>query len=159
MRVQLIRQSATLPRWRQRVRASSPAPKKKGTYPHVPSFIWYRSQVVRPRSAKPLFASSNLAGTSKRTHTNRCAFSFLKKSRTARFEDQNAAQMSATFEGLTNQNIYLFISLREEKMQTNLAGTSIKKRTPIGVRFFFEILTDEKELPSDFLLRLINEPV
>ena len=31
----------------------------------VPYFIWYRSQVVRPRSAKPLFASSNLAGTSK----------------------------------------------------------------------------------------------
>ncbi len=27
---------------------------------------WYRSQVVRPRSAKPLFASSNLAGTSKK---------------------------------------------------------------------------------------------
>ena len=29
--------------------------------------IWYRSQVVRPRSAKPLFASSNLAGTSKKS--------------------------------------------------------------------------------------------
>ena len=27
--------------------------------------IWYCSQVVRPRSAKPLFASSNLASTSK----------------------------------------------------------------------------------------------
>ena len=67
--------------------------------------------------------------------------------------------MSATFEGLTARNIYLFFLLREEKMQANLAGTSIKKRTPIGVRFFFEILTDERELPSDFLLRLINEPV
>ena len=28
------------------------------------SLIWYRGQVVRQRSAKPLFASSNLAGTS-----------------------------------------------------------------------------------------------
>ena len=35
-----------------------------GTH-RVPNFVWYRSQVVRPRSAKPLFASSNLAGTSK----------------------------------------------------------------------------------------------
>ena len=69
MRVQLIRQSATLPRWRQRVRASSPAPTKKiGTPYCVPSFIikeWYRGQVVRQRSAKPSFPSSNLGGTSK----------------------------------------------------------------------------------------------
>ena len=37
--------------------------------------IWYRSQVVRPRSAKPLFASSNLAGTSKKdTHHLVCVF-------------------------------------------------------------------------------------
>ncbi len=28
--------------------------------------IWYHSQVVRPRSAKPLFPSSNLGGTSKK---------------------------------------------------------------------------------------------
>ena len=29
-------------------------------------YKWYRSQVVRPRSAKPLFPSSNLGGTSKK---------------------------------------------------------------------------------------------
>ena len=36
--------------------------------------IWYRSQVVRPRSAKPLFASSNLAGTSIFREHFRCNF-------------------------------------------------------------------------------------
>ena len=45
----------------------------------VPDFIWYRGQVVRQESAKLSFASSNLAGTSKKTHTKRCAFSFWRK--------------------------------------------------------------------------------
>ena len=41
--------------------------------------IWYRSQVVRPRSAKPLFASSNLAGTSKKNaHLSVCVFFFCR---------------------------------------------------------------------------------
>ena len=30
-------------------------------------FLWYRGQVVRQRSAKPLFPSSNLGGASKKT--------------------------------------------------------------------------------------------
>ena len=34
---------------------------------NVPDFIWYRGQVVRQESAKLSFASSNLAGTSKKT--------------------------------------------------------------------------------------------
>ena len=33
----------------------------------IRSNFWYHSQVVRPRSAKPLFPSSNLGGTSKKT--------------------------------------------------------------------------------------------
>ncbi len=42
----------------------------------VPYFIWYRGQVVRQRSAKPLFPSSNLGGTSKNRHssTEGCRF-------------------------------------------------------------------------------------
>ena len=31
------------------------------------NFIWYRGQVVRQRSAKPSFPSSNLGGTSKKS--------------------------------------------------------------------------------------------
>ena len=42
-----------MPRWRSRVRASSTAP-----------FLRCHSQVVRQRSAKPSFSSSNLDGTS-----------------------------------------------------------------------------------------------
>ena len=48
--------------------------------------IWYRSQVVRPRSAKPLFASSNLAGTSKTKRTSERMSIFLIVSRKQRPE-------------------------------------------------------------------------
>ena len=41
--------------------------------------IWYHSQVVRPRSAKPLFPSSNLGGTSKKREAWK-SFSFFIQS-------------------------------------------------------------------------------
>jgi hypothetical protein len=48
---------------------------------------------------------------------------FLEKSRMDRFEKLNAiVRWTIAREGLTERNIYLFFSLREEKMQTNLAG-------------------------------------
>ena len=61
MRQQLSWQSATLPRWMSRVRVPSTAP-----------FCWCHSQVVRRRSAKPLFSSSNLDGTSQRGLQSHC---------------------------------------------------------------------------------------
>ena len=75
---------------------------------------WYRGQVVRQESAKLSFASSNLAGTSKKkTHTSRCAFSFWRN-RTARFEPLNATpQWGLAREGLTGRH-HLF-SRRKEK--------------------------------------------
>ena len=54
----------------------------------VPYFIRYRGQVVRQRSAKPSFASSNLAGTSKQKgHPLGCPFCLEVP---ARFERSNA---------------------------------------------------------------------
>ena len=109
----------------------------------VPCFIWYRSQVVRPRSAKPLFASSNLAGTSKKdTHLLVCVFFAVR----ARFERSNAiVQRTVAADGLTEANNY-FSSIGR-KMQTNLAGTSINftmltwlhsvQYTPFVVCFYF----------------------
>jgi len=42
---------------------------------------------------------------------------------TDRFEKRNAiVQRTIACDGLTERNIYLFFSLREEKVHTNLAG-------------------------------------
>ena len=73
---------------------------------------WYRGQVVRQESAKLSFASSNLAGTSKKdTHLLVCVFFAVP----ARFEDLNAlVRWTSARKGLTEQNLYLFSSRREE---------------------------------------------
>ena len=48
-----------------------PLQNHKERLPRVPYFIWYRGQVVRQRSAKPSFPSSNLGGTSNSTSFDR----------------------------------------------------------------------------------------
>ena len=65
--------------------------------------------------------------TQKENHTIRCAFLFGEIG-LDRYEKLNAAQMSAAREGFTERNIYLFFTMREEKMQSNLAGSSTDKR-------------------------------
>ena len=96
--------------------------KLQGTQ-RVPCFIWYRSQVVRPRSAKPLFASSNLAGTSKTKRTSeRMSFLFWTLPR------QDLKILNATVRwtvagtsSKTGGYFYLYVPLRSIKMQSNLA--------------------------------------
>ena len=79
--------------------------------------------MVRQRSAKPLFASSNLAGTSKKTHTFRCAFSFFAETGTDRFEPSNADVRWTSAQILLDGFDTLMILFTEKNHVTNLAGT------------------------------------
>ena len=89
----------------------------------VPYFIRYRGQVVRQESAKLSFASSNLAGTSKKEEPERvllfCCF--------IRFENLNAARMSAAGEGWIESSHNFLSAIAERKR------TSDDKNPPVQV--------------------------
>ena len=90
----------------------------------VPDFIWYRGQVVRQESAKLSFASSNLAGTSKKKRTPFGVRFLFGATGPGRFEPSNATvRWTVAGDGLTEPNLNYFFP-KERNNVTNPAGTS-----------------------------------
>ena len=92
--------------------------------------IWYCSQVVRPRSAKPLFASSNLASTSKRKKGIRVDVLFLLENRTGRFEPLNATVRGLLLVASSMAPTQYFSFPLERKIPTNLASADKRSSKP-----------------------------